>query len=71
MGGPHIGMFPPAKAKPAADACCAVRDKVDDGFTYGVQVLIEMPDVEHEAWECGKENLDRSTPHTIFFSSKG
>lgn len=71
VDGPHIGMFPLAKAKPAADAYRAVLDRMDDGFTYDVQVLIEKLDVEHESWEYGMKNLDWYTQDTLFFSIKG
>ncbi|MCX4821468.1 hypothetical protein OG883_16500 [Streptomyces sp. NBC_01142] len=71
VDGPHIGMFPLEKAKPAADAYRAVLDRMDDGFTYDTQVLIEKLDFEHNEWEYATKNLDWYTQDTIFFSIKG
>ncbi|MEV6212702.1 hypothetical protein [Kitasatospora sp. NPDC051914] len=71
VDGPHIGMFPLAKAKPAADAYRAVLDRMDDGFTYDVHELIEKLEFEHTEWEYATENIDWYTQDTIFFSITG
>ncbi|MFE1172432.1 hypothetical protein [Streptomyces sp. NPDC058773] len=70
VDGPHIGMFPLAKAKPAADAYRAVLDRLD-GFTYELQLLIEKLEFEHTEWEFATKNLDWYTQDTIFFSIRG
>ncbi|MEU6258659.1 hypothetical protein [Streptomyces sp. NPDC047043] len=41
VDGPHIGMFPLAKAKPAADAYREVLERMDESFHYDVQDLID------------------------------
>ncbi|WP_406326509.1 hypothetical protein [Streptomyces sp. NBC_00203] len=71
VDGPHIGMFPLAKAKPAADAYRAVLDRMDDGFTYDIQVLIERLEFEHDEWIYASQNLDLYTQDTIFFAIRG
>ncbi|MCM2388298.1 DUF7691 family protein [Streptomyces albipurpureus] len=71
VDGPHIGMFPLAKAKPAADAYRAVLDRMDDGFVYDTKVLIEKLDFEHHEWEYATKNIDWYKQDTIFFSIRG
>ncbi|GFE26493.1 hypothetical protein Sliba_69460 [Streptomyces nigrescens] len=71
VDGPHIGMWPLAKAKPAADAYRTVLGQMDDGFTYDTQHLIEKLEFEHAEWEFATKNLDWYTQDTIFFSIKG
>ncbi|MET9775662.1 hypothetical protein ABZ023_15660 [Streptomyces sp. NPDC006367] len=71
VDGPDIGMFPLAKAKPAADAYRAVLDRMDEGFRYDVREVIEKLESEHEEWEYATKNLDWYTQDTIFFSITG
>jgi hypothetical protein len=71
VDGPHIGMFPLARAKPAADAYRAVLDRMDESFRYDVQKVIEKLEFEHEEWEYATKNLDWYTQDTIFFSITG
>jgi hypothetical protein len=71
VDGPHIGMFPLAKAKPAADAYRAVLDRVDESFRYDVELLIEKFDFEHEEWEYATKKIDWYSQDTIFFSITG
>ncbi|MCX5420916.1 hypothetical protein [Streptomyces sp. NBC_00078] len=71
VDGPHIGMFPLAKAKPAADAYRAVLDRMDESFHHDVQDLIDKLEVEHEEWERATKNVDWYTQDTIFFSITG
>ncbi|WP_431682600.1 DUF7691 family protein [Kitasatospora sp. KL5] len=71
VDGPHIGMFPLAKAKPAADAYRAVLDRMNDDFTYDVRELIEKLEFEHTEWEYATKNIDWYTQDTIFFSITG
>ncbi|MGW0769399.1 DUF7691 family protein [Streptomyces sp. NPDC002676] len=71
VDGPHIGMFPLAKAKPAADAYRAVLDQMDQGFRYDMQELIEKLEFEHTEWEYATKNIDWYTQDTIFFSITG
>lgn len=71
VDGPHIGMFPLAKAKPTADAYRAVLDRLDEGFRYDVQVLIDKLEVEHDEWESSTKHVDWYTQDTIFFSIRG
>ncbi|MER5549289.1 hypothetical protein ABT072_44520 [Streptomyces sp. NPDC002589] len=71
VDGPHIGMFPLAKAKPAADAYRAVLDRMEDDFRYDIQELIEKLEFEHEEWEYATKNIDWYTQDTIFFSITG
>ncbi|MFI8945186.1 hypothetical protein ACIGO6_01545 [Streptomyces sp. NPDC053750] len=71
VDGPHIGMFPLASAKPAADAYRAVLDRMDESFRYDVQELIEKLDFEHTEWEYATKNVDWYTQDTIFFSITG
>ncbi|MGW0882359.1 DUF7691 family protein [Streptomyces sp. NPDC002671] len=71
VDGPHIGMFPLAKAKPAADAYRAVLDQMDQGFRYDMQELIGKLEFEHTEWEYATKNIDWYTQDTIFFSITG
>ncbi|MFI1420248.1 hypothetical protein ACH4VX_20135 [Streptomyces sp. NPDC020731] len=71
VDGPHIGMFPLAKAKPAADAYRAVLDRVDEGFRYDLGELAEKLEFEHTEWEYATKNIDWYTQDTIFFSITG
>ncbi|MFG2833210.1 hypothetical protein ACGFWI_38225 [Streptomyces sp. NPDC048434] len=71
VDGPHIGMFPLDKSKAAADAYRAVLGRMDDGFTYETQLLIEKLEFEHDEWEYATKNIDWYTQDTIFFSIKG
>ncbi len=70
-GSPDIGRLPLAKAKPAADAYRAVLDRLDDGFTYDLEELIEKLEFEHDEWVSASERLSWYTQDTIFFSIKG
>ncbi|MGV9449999.1 DUF7691 family protein [Streptomyces sp. NPDC003635] len=69
--GPHIGMFPLAKAKPAVDAYRAVLDRLDPSFRYDLEQVIEKLEFEHNEWEFATEKLDWYTQDTIFFSITG
>ncbi|MFJ8540645.1 hypothetical protein ACIRFH_01260 [Streptomyces sp. NPDC093586] len=71
VDGPHIGMFPLDRAKPAADAYRAVLDRMDEGFRYDVREVIEKLEFEHEEWEYATKNIDWYTQDTIFFSITG
>ncbi|MER5294370.1 hypothetical protein ABT382_20190 [Streptomyces pharetrae] len=71
VDGPYIGMFPLAKAKPAADAYRAVLDRLDEGFRYDLRELIEKLEFEHTEWEYATEKIDWYTQDTIFFSIRG
>ncbi|MGE7439572.1 DUF7691 family protein [Kitasatospora sp. NPDC001175] len=71
VDGPHIGMFPLAKAKPAADAYRAVLDRMDESFRYDVRELIDKLEFEHNEWEYATKNIDWYTQDTIFFSITG
>ncbi|MGC9376300.1 DUF7691 family protein [Streptomyces sp. MH13] len=71
VDGPHIGMFPLAKAKPAADAYRAVLDRMDESLRYDVREVIEKLEFEHEEWEYSTKNIDWYTQDTIFFSITG
>jgi hypothetical protein len=71
VDGPHIGMFPLAKAKPAADAYRAVLDRVEESFRYDLRELIEKLEFEHSEWEYAMAKIDWYTQDTIFFSITG
>lgn len=71
VDGPHIGMFPLEKAKPAANAYRAVLDRMDDGFVHETKVLVEKLDFEHNEWEYATKNIDWYSQDTIFFSITG
>jgi hypothetical protein len=71
VDGPHIGMLPLAKAKPAAEAYRAVLDLMDEGFRYDVRILIDKLEFEHTEWEYATKNLDWYDADTIFFSITG
>ncbi len=71
VDGPYIGMFPLAKAKPAADAYRAVLDRLDESFRYDLRELIEKLEFEHTEWEYATEKIDWYTQDTIFFSIRG
>jgi hypothetical protein len=71
VDGPHIGMFPLARAKPAADAYRAVLDRVDEDFRYDLRELAEKLEFEHAEWEYSTKNIDWYTQDTIFFSITG
>ncbi|MGC9501316.1 DUF7691 family protein [Streptomyces sp. WG7] len=71
VDGPHIGMFPLAKAKPAAEAYRAVLDRMDESLRYDVREVIEKLEFEHEEWEYSTKNIDWYTQDTIFFSITG
>ncbi|MDF3144840.1 MULTISPECIES: hypothetical protein [unclassified Streptomyces] len=71
VDGPHIGMFPLAKAKPAADAYRAVLDRMDANFRHDVQEIIDKLDFENTEWEFATKNIDWYTQDTIFFSITG
>ncbi len=71
VDGPHIGMFPLAKAKPAADAYRAVLDRMDQGLRYDVQQIIDKLEVEHTEWEYATKNIDWYNQDTIFFAVNG
>jgi hypothetical protein len=71
VDGPHIGMFPLAKAKPAADAYRSVLDRMDHGFRYDVEQIIEKLEFEHGEWEYATKNIDWYTQDTIFFAITG
>ncbi|MGW6062635.1 DUF7691 family protein [Streptomyces sp. NPDC055189] len=70
VDGPHIGMWPLAKAKPAADAYRAVLDRLDPDFADNVQLLIANLDVEHSEW-VSAQSIDWYSQDTIFFSING
>lgn len=69
--GPHIGTFPLARAKPAADAYRSVLDRMDESFRYDVRRLIEMLEFEHEEWESATKHSSWYNQDTIFFSVTG
>ncbi|MFJ2947584.1 hypothetical protein ACIO8H_08060 [Streptomyces sp. NPDC087226] len=71
VDGPDIGMFPLAKAQPAADAYRAVLDRVDADFRYDLQEMAEKLEMEHREWEYATKNIDWYTQDTIFFSITG
>ncbi|MGW7410506.1 DUF7691 family protein [Streptomyces sp. NPDC054833] len=71
VDGPHIGMFPLAKAKPAAAAYRAVLDQMDEGFRYDIQEVIDKLEFEHDEWEYATKNIDWYAQDTIFFSITG
>lgn len=71
VDGPDIGMFPLAKAQPAADAYRAVLDRVDADFRYDLQEIAEKLETEHREWEYATKNIDWYTQDTIFFSITG
>ncbi|GHH04907.1 DUF7691 family protein [Streptomyces lanatus] len=71
VDGPHIGMFPLARAKPAADAYRAVLDEMEHSLRYDVQQIIGKLDDEHREWEWATKNLDWYHQDTIFFSITG
>ncbi|SDC06038.1 hypothetical protein SAMN05216505_101253 [Streptomyces prasinopilosus] len=71
VDGPHIGMLPLAKAKPAADAYRAVLDRMEEGFRYDVQEIAEKLEAEHDEWEYATKNIDWYTQDTLFFSITG
>ncbi|MEV0172998.1 hypothetical protein AB0I00_18005 [Streptomyces sp. NPDC050803] len=71
VDGPHIGMFPLSKAKPAADAYRAVLERMDESFRYDLQQIIEKLEFEHTEWEYATKNIDWYTQDTIFFSITG
>ncbi|MFE9453377.1 hypothetical protein [Streptomyces sp. NPDC006739] len=71
VDGPHIGMFPLVKAKPAADAYRAVLDRMDENLRYDVQEIIDKLEFEHTEWEYATKNVDWYTQDTIFFSITG
>ncbi|MEV3987864.1 hypothetical protein AB0J57_03045 [Streptomyces sp. NPDC049837] len=66
-GYPAIGHLPLARTKAAADAYRAVLDRMDQGFRYDIQELIDKLDQEHEAWEYATKNIDWYTQDTLFF----
>ncbi|MGV9222086.1 DUF7691 family protein [Streptomyces albogriseolus] len=71
VDGPHIGMFPLAKAKPAADAYRSAYEAVSPDFrseVYGFVVLLER---EHDEWEYATKAIDWYDQDTIFFSITG
>lgn len=71
VDGPHIGMFPLARAKPAADAYRAVADHVDEDLAHDLREIIEKLECEHEEWEYATRKIDWYTQDTIFFSVTG
>ncbi|MEV7021206.1 hypothetical protein [Kitasatospora sp. NPDC093558] len=71
MDGPHIGMFPLAKAKPAADAYRTVLDLADKSFRYDLKILIDRLEFEHTEWEYATNKIDWFDSDTIFFSITG
>lgn len=71
VDGPHIGMFPLAKAKPAVDAYRAVLDRMDQDLRYDVQQIIDKLEVEHTEWEYATKNIDWYNQDTIFFAING
>lgn len=71
VDGPHIGMFPLDRAKPAADAYRAVLDRMDESFRYDVQRLIEKLEFEHDEWDDATKNVSWYSQDTIFFSITG
>ena len=71
VDGPHIGMFPLDKAKPAVDAYRAVLDRMDQGLRYDVQQIIDKLEVEHTEWEYATKNIDWYKQDTIFFAING
>ncbi|MGA5817710.1 DUF7691 family protein [Kitasatospora sp. NPDC094028] len=71
VDGPHIGMFPLAKAGPAAAAYRAVLDRLEQGLRYDLLEMIKLFECEHENWEYATEHLDWYSQDTIFFSITG
>ncbi|MEU6680954.1 hypothetical protein [Streptomyces sp. NPDC046925] len=71
VDGPHIGMWPLDRAKPAADTYRAVLDRINPEFTYDLLLLIERLDVEHDAWKSSTQECDWYSQDTIFFSITG
>lgn len=71
VDGPHIGMFPLAKVKPAVDAYREVVDRMDENLAYDLREIIEKLECEHEEWEYATEKIDWYTQDTIFFSITG
>ncbi|GGM16983.1 hypothetical protein GCM10010129_71450 [Streptomyces fumigatiscleroticus] len=71
VDGPHIGMFPLAKAKPAADAYRAVLDRMDEDIRVDVLELIDWLEFEHNEWEYATKNIDWYTEDTLFISITG
>lgn len=69
-GSPEIGIWPLAKAKPAADAYRAAMDRIDADFRYDLRELIEKLDFEDENWR-DMQDVDWYTQDTIFFSIVG
>ncbi len=71
VDGPHIGMFPLAKAGPAADAYRAVSGSVSPEFRDEVDRLASLLESEHGEWEYATKALDWYDQDTIFFSVTG
>ncbi|MEU6768096.1 hypothetical protein ABZ916_37035 [Streptomyces sp. NPDC046853] len=71
VDGPHIGMWPLDRAKPAADAYRTVLDRIDPDFTYDLLFLNGRLDVEHDAWKLSTQECDWYSQDTIFFSVTG
>jgi hypothetical protein len=71
VDGPHIGMFPLDRAKPAADAYRSVLDRMHEDFRYDVEKLIGVLEFEHEEWEDATKRLDWYSADTLFFSITG
>ncbi|MGV9683270.1 DUF7691 family protein [Streptomyces cellulosae] len=71
VDGPHIGMFPLDKAKPAADAYRAVVDSVAPDFRDEVGRFASVFESEHSEWEYATKAIDWYDQDTIFFSITG
>ncbi|MGA5708916.1 DUF7691 family protein [Streptomyces cellulosae] len=71
VDGPHIGMFPLDKAKPAADAYRAVLDSVAPDFRDEVGRFASVFESEHSEWEYATKAIDWYDQDTIFFSITG
>ncbi|MFZ4150646.1 DUF7691 family protein [Streptomyces pseudogriseolus] len=71
VDGPHIGMFPLAKAGPAADAYRAVSGSVSPEFHDELDRFASLLESEHGEWEYATKALDWYDQDTIFFSITG
>ncbi|MGW4765814.1 DUF7691 family protein [Streptomyces pseudogriseolus] len=71
VDGPHIGMFPLAKARPAADVYRAVSGSVSPEFRDELDRFASLLESEHGEWEYATKALDWYDQDTIFFSITG
>lgn len=67
----NIGFWSLEKTGPAADAYRVVLDRIEEGFTCDLRLLIDRLDLEHENWQECSQDRDRYTQDTIFFSITG